>query len=143
MYHQISHDYEIEILIAVSMHDTDSMGVVWHGNYLKYFECAREALLNRHQLTYKAMIDSGICYPVVEQKINYRRFLSVTDKEIKIKAFIEEAATRLKIGYEAIASTGEIAAYGYTVQVAFDSRSNEMCYELPPIFKEQFPKCAL
>lgn len=143
MYHQVTHDYAIEIPISVSMHDTDSMGVVWHGNYLKYFERAREALLNKHHLNYTAMLNSGLCYPVVEEKINYRRFLCVTDNDVKIRAFIEEATTRLKIGYEAITSTGEIAAYGYTVQVAFDSRTKEMCYELPPIFKEEFPKCAL
>lgn len=34
---------QVEIPIKVRFSDTDAMGVVWHGNYLRFFEDAREA----------------------------------------------------------------------------------------------------
>ena len=33
--------------IVIPFHDNDPMGIVWHGNYFKYFEMARDALLER------------------------------------------------------------------------------------------------
>ncbi|HAH70834.1 MAG TPA: 4-hydroxybenzoyl-CoA thioesterase [Succinivibrionaceae bacterium] len=135
------HEYEEICQIAVSMHDTDSMGVVWHGSYLKYFERAREQLLSRHGITYKTMIDSGICYPIVEQKASYRRFITLKDGQIKVKAYIEEASARLKIGYEVYTEKGELACFGYTVQVALSVADKQMLYALPEIFSKEFPKC--
>ena len=40
MNYPLSHIAEIR----VNYFDTDQMGVVWHGNYIKYFEMAREEL---------------------------------------------------------------------------------------------------
>ena len=33
-----------EVEIEIPFHDVDSMKIVWHGNYAKYFEIARCAL---------------------------------------------------------------------------------------------------
>ena len=137
------HEYEEICSISISMHDTDSMGVVWHGRYLKYFERAREQLLSSHGITYKAMIDSGICYPIVEQKTSYRRFITLKDEKIQVKAFIVEACARLKIGYEVYTQKGELACFGYTIQVALSVDDQQMLYELPEVFSKEFPKCAL
>lgn len=137
------HEYEEICHINVSMHDTDSMGVVWHGSYLKYFEKAREQLLAAHKITYKAMIDSGICYPIVEQNASYRRFITLKDGSIQVKAFIVEVGPRLKIGYEVYTEKRELACFGYTIQVAFSVDDHQMLYELPEIFSKEFPKCAL
>ena len=46
-----------EIEIAVRFSEVDAMNVVWHGNYLKYFEDGREALGADHELNY---LDIGI-----------------------------------------------------------------------------------
>ena len=37
-----------EIELSPAFHDCDPMHVVWHGNYFKYFEIARCALLQRY-----------------------------------------------------------------------------------------------
>ena len=36
-----------EIEFDVAFHDVDMVGVVWHGHYLRYFENARWALMDR------------------------------------------------------------------------------------------------
>ncbi|WP_368860434.1 acyl-CoA thioesterase, partial [Klebsiella pneumoniae] len=49
----------VEVSITVPFHDVDAMEVVWHGNYFRYFEIAREALLDQFDYGYRAMRDSG------------------------------------------------------------------------------------
>ena len=41
---------EIELTIRFS--ETDAMGVVWHGNYLKFFEDAREYFGHKFGMSY-------------------------------------------------------------------------------------------
>ena len=38
-------EHQADVVLTVSFHDCDPMGVVWHGNYFRFFEIGREALL--------------------------------------------------------------------------------------------------
>ena len=53
------HELVEEITLAPAFHDCDPMQVVWHGNYFKYFEIARCALLQRYDYDYPQMQESG------------------------------------------------------------------------------------
>ena len=41
-----------DVIIEVPFHDVDTMHVVWHGHYLKYFEVARCKLLDQFNYNY-------------------------------------------------------------------------------------------
>ncbi len=130
--HRITkHTYEYEVVLPLSFHDTDAMGVVWHGNYLKYFEIAREGLLFSHNLDYRAMDDSGYIYPVIEEQIRYRKAIMVYDRQIRVKAYLMEVENRVKLGYEVFDGKGELAAFGYTIQVAVNADTREMSLVTP------------
>ncbi len=45
-------DFEAEIEIEIPFYDVDSAGIVWHGNYVKYFEVARCVLLDKLNYNY-------------------------------------------------------------------------------------------
>jgi len=49
-----------EVRIEVPFHDLDPAGYVWHGNYAKYLELARCALLKTFDYNYDAMVRSGL-----------------------------------------------------------------------------------
>lgn len=51
--------------------DTDKMGVVYHGNYLRLFEIARTELLRSIGLPYSVLEDSGYMLPVLESYAKY------------------------------------------------------------------------
>jgi acyl-CoA thioester hydrolase len=53
--------FSVRVEITIPFHDTDAMGVVWHGNYFRYFEIAREALLKQFNYGYRQMQASGLC----------------------------------------------------------------------------------
>lgn len=130
-------DLSHEITLSPAFHDLDPMDVVWHGNYVRYLEQARCALLARFQYDYPAMRDSGYAWPVVDLRLRYVRPL-VYGQAVIVRAIIVEWENRLKIDYVLRdATTGERLTKGYSVQVAVDMRTNEMCYECPPVLWER------
>ncbi|MFS8978031.1 acyl-CoA thioesterase [Cupriavidus necator] len=130
-------DLSHEITLSPAFHDLDPMDVVWHGNYVRYLEQARCALLARFQYDYPAMRDSGYAWPVVDLRLRYVRPL-VYGQAVIVRATIVEWENRLKIDYVLRdAATGERLTKGYSVQVAVDMRTNEMCYECPPVLWER------
>ncbi len=52
--------------------DTDSGGVVYYGNYLRYFERGRTEHLRHLGFTVREFEDQGLLFPVVRAEIDYR-----------------------------------------------------------------------
>jgi acyl-CoA thioester hydrolase len=61
----------VSVEIRVIYGDTDQMGVVYYGNYLRYFEAARGALLRASGLSYAEVERSGYLLPVIEAHVRY------------------------------------------------------------------------
>ena len=55
--------------IRVRYAETDAMGVVYHANYLPWFEIARIALLEKAHLSYRELDDQGFLLPVLEAQL--------------------------------------------------------------------------
>ncbi|WP_454726444.1 MULTISPECIES: acyl-CoA thioesterase [Cupriavidus] len=133
----MSPDLSHEITLSPAFHDLDPMNVVWHGNYVRYFEQARCALLERLHYDYPAMRDSGYAWPVVDMRVKYVGPLTYGQPFV-LRATIVEWENRLKIDYLVRdAATGRRLTKGYTIQVAVDMRSGEMCYVCPPVLWER------
>ncbi len=52
--------------------DTDAMGVVYYGNYLKLFELGRAELMRLYGMPYSEIEKMGILFPVVEVSCKYK-----------------------------------------------------------------------
>ena len=129
--------FTAEVSIKVPFHDVDSMNVVWHGNYFRYFEVAREALLDQFSYGYRAMQASGYVWPVVDTRVKYRDVVTF-EQQILVRASVEEFENRLKIGYQITdAASGKRTTTGYTIQVAVDAETGEMCYVSPAVLFER------
>lgn len=126
-----------EVHIDVPFHDVDSMGIVWHGHYAKYFEIARCALLDRLGYNYNQMLESGFGWPVIDMRIRYAQPLRFEQK-IKVRADLVEYENRLKIDYQVLdAQSGKRLTKGYSVQVAVDISNGEMLFASPPVVAEK------
>lgn len=126
-----------EIELTVPFHDIDMMGVVWHGNYFRYFEIAREALLNQFNYGYRQMKESGYVWPVVDTRVKYRDTLTF-EQRIRVRATLEEYENRLRIAYQIFdAVSGKRTTTGYTIQIAVEEKSREMCFVCPDILFER------
>ena len=119
--------------ITVEFFDCDPMQVVWHGNYLNYFEISRRLLLEKIGYSYNEMKDSGFTFPVVEISVKYLKPLRFKDR-IRIKAILMEYENCLRIKYEIHnAKTGDAITRGLSTQMAYDIKTDESCFVCPDI----------
>ncbi|HEY7885099.1 MAG TPA: thioesterase family protein [Cellvibrionaceae bacterium] len=131
---------QVAVDIIVPFYDVDSMDIVWHGHYIKYFEDARCRLLDAAGYNYLAMRDSGYGFPVVDIRVKYVRPASF-NRRIRVVATLEEYEVRLKIGYRITdIESGEVLTKGHSIQVAVDMAKGEMCFALPDIAREKLAK---
>lgn len=130
-------DLSCEIELTPAFCDIDVMGVVYHGNYVRYLELARSALLSRFDYNYPHMHASGYAWPVVDMHLKYVRPVRFEQK-IKVRATITEWENRLRIEYlMRDAATGQKLNTAYTIQVAVDVQTQEMCFVCPPVLWER------
>jgi acyl-CoA thioester hydrolase len=123
-----------EIEFAVEFYDVDPMQVVWHGNYVKYFEKARCALLDSIGYGYLQMIETGYAYPVTNINLKYIGSFKFGER-VRAKAILEEYENCLKIKYELRnAETGEIRTKGGSTQMAMKMDTGESCFVSPQVF---------
>lgn len=128
---------ETEIVIKANFYDLDPMGVVWHGNYARFFEQARCALLDRIGYNYVEMRESGYMWPIVRMNTKFIRPIRFS-QEIRVLCSLLEYENRLRMEYRVLdAETGEAIAEAETVQVAVAIGSNELCFESPPVLLEK------
>lgn len=121
------------VAIKVPFHDLDPVGIVWHGNYSKYFEIARCALLESFDYNYDRMAESGYAWPIIDLHLRYvkvARFGEVLNVEAKLR----EWEYRLRIDYLVTdAASGLRVCKGTSMQVAVDMRTREMCMRSPEV----------
>lgn len=121
---------------TIQFYHLDPMSVVWHGNYVRFFEDARCVLLDKLNYNYPQMQESGYVWPVVDMRLKYVRPVRFAQR-INIQATLQEYENRLKISYLiACAETGEKLTKGYTIQVAVEEKTGEMLYRSPDSFIE-------
>jgi len=65
------HKHQIQVRVRYS--ETDQMGVVYHGNYIPYFEIGRVEWLRNKGVSYKLMEESGVALPIVSMTLNYKK----------------------------------------------------------------------
>jgi acyl-CoA thioester hydrolase len=127
-------------LVEVPFHDVDAMNVCWHGNYLKYFEIGRAALLRAFDYDYLQMRDSGYLWPIVEAHLKYVR-PAIYGQQLEVRAQLLEYQNRLKIGYEIVdCASGARLTKGYTIQVAVDAATQELQVLSPPVVFEKLER---
>ena len=65
--------YKTEFQLRVRYGETDQMNVVYHANYITYFEVARTESIRELGFTYREMEAMGVEMPVTEIIIRYLR----------------------------------------------------------------------
>ena len=125
------------ITTTAQFYHLDPMEIVWHGNYVRFFEQARCALLDKLDYNYPQMRESGYGWPVVDIRVKYVRPVTFAQK-IVITAILKEYENRMKIDYLVTDSkTGEKLTKGFTIMVAVDMGTQEMCFVSPKIFLDK------
>ena len=122
-----------EVEMQVQFFDLDPMQIVWHGNYVKYLEVARCALLDKIDYNYEQMRASGYAWPIIDMHLRYAG-PAAFGQRLLLRAEIVEWENRLLIEYAITdAISGKRLNRATTTQVAVDIASGEMCFASPAI----------
>jgi acyl-CoA thioester hydrolase len=86
------------VQLRVRYSETDQMRVVYHGNYVPYFEIGRVEWLRNKGVSYKVLEDSGIALPIVSMTLNYKKSARYDDL-LTIKTQLK-SYSGVKIGFD-------------------------------------------
>lgn len=100
----------------VRFYETDGMSVVYHGNYLKWFEEARVEYMREGGVCLNDLLNEGIVFPVVEIHVKYLKSARYDDI-VLVKTYLREAdRAKLVFEYEVVReATGEVLTTGKSV----------------------------
>ncbi len=102
--------------------DTDRSQVVYHANYLRYFEFGRASLMRDVAYSYREIEESGYVYPIIEIGVTYYTPLYYDDAIcIHTRPAVLERV-RLRFDYVITnESTDEIVCKGFTRHCAVNA----------------------
>ncbi len=122
--------------LEIPFPDVDAAGIVWHGNYFRYFEAARAVLLRKIGYDYPQMRASGFAWPLVDCRARFVKPLTYA-REVRVEAGLVEWENRMRIEYVITdAAGGERLATGETVQCAVTLDTWELQLASPPALLE-------
>ena len=105
--------------VRVRYAETDQMGVVYHANYLVWFEVGRVEFMREHGLSYKEMeLEEGCMIAVVEAVARYRAPARY-DEELVIETELQSArGAVIRFEYRVVRpEDGVLLCEGHTVHV--------------------------
>ena len=105
--------------------DTDSMGVAYYANYLRWFEIGRTELFRSLGLPYIEIEQKGYFLPVSETHCKFKIFARYDDVLTIETSYDEKIKAGLKFNYLIFKDDeNEIYAEGYTRHPFLDSEGN-------------------
>ncbi len=120
------------------------MGVVWHGNYLKYFEDGREAFGKEFGIEYLDIYNQGFFTPIVRSEIDHKSPINFGERAKIITTLIPSKAAKMIFTYEIInLTTGKISAVGKTIQIFLSTENRELELYTPDFYIEWEKKMSL
>lgn len=122
---------EIQLLYA----DTDMMGVIYHANYLKWFELGRTQLIEDIGFSYLGMEESGYYAPVYNVTRTYKKSIRYGERAF-VNTWVEvNDGLKTIYGYSIVNGNDEICAEGTTTHIVVKKDNFR-----PVQFKKAFPE---
>ena len=120
--------------IKVRYSETDQMGVVYHANYLVWFEIGRTAFVEALGFQYHEMENHGVVSPIIPDDLNIKQPIRYGQQAF-VETWIEKYnGVRTTYGYRIIDEEDNVAVTGTTEHVIVQKDSFR-----PLSLKKQFP----
>jgi acyl-CoA thioester hydrolase len=126
-----------EARVRVRYAETDQMGVVYHSNYLIWFEVGRVEFIRQLGLNYKLMEDEGCGIAVVDVHVRYRAPARYDDELLIETRLLVARGAVIRFGYRILrVAEGLLLCEGETAHVVVGKDMNTR--SLPPKYAERF-----
>ena len=107
--------------ITVRYAETDMMGIVYHGNYLPWFEVGRTTLLKECGLPYRELEAQGYRLPVIELGTKFIKPALYDDTVTIITRLKERPTLRIHLEYE-VRRGDELLVTGFTTHAFINNQ---------------------
>ncbi|MGA2028294.1 MAG: thioesterase family protein [Syntrophobacteraceae bacterium] len=126
-----------EMHMKVAFHDLDPLQVVWHGNYLKFFDITRFGLFAARGIDlYTYMLEKHIVFPVTRTSLKHISPLRAFDEFI-CRATVTEAYYKIGMAFEIRKTdSGVLCTRGTSEQLAVSYPAMEMELAIPEDIRE-------
>jgi len=126
-----------EARVRVRYAETDQMGVVYHSNYLIWFEVGRVELIRQLGLNYKQMEEEGCGIAVVDVHVRYKAPARYDDELMIETRLLAARGAVVKFGYRILRITdGLLLCEGETMHVVVGMDMKKR--SLPPKYADRF-----
>ena len=121
----------------VRFSEVDSLRIVWHGNFLKYFEDGRDAWGAEFGLSFMEIYEQhGLLMPLVSTNLEFKYPLKYNETGLIETTFVNSRAAKAIFKFEIYdENRTQLKAKGETVQVFMDV-NNVLQLNTPPFFEE-------
>src|SRR5690554_2757962 len=119
--------------IRVRFTETDPLGIVWHGNYIQYFEDGREAFGREHGISYLEQKANGYTSPIVKSTCEHKLPLRYGDVATIKTIFVPSRAAKMIFKYKIYNPEGKEVCVGETIQV-FLNEDGKLSLTMPEFF---------
>jgi acyl-CoA thioester hydrolase len=120
--------------LNVKFSEVDLLGIVWHGNYIRFFEEGREAFGEEFDLRYLDIYKEGYITPIVQISLDYKRPLAYGDSMIIETTYVDCEAAKIIYDYKIFRNTDNaLVVSGSSTQV-FLNLERQLLLTSPPFF---------
>ncbi len=106
--------------------DTDQMGVVYYGNYGKFYEIGRSEMVRDMGFPYIELENRGIVMPVYSVESRYRKVIKY-DELITIETTVKDLPTaKMKFHHRIFNEDGSLAHEATVVLVFMDMQTHKL-----------------
>lgn len=140
--------YKEDALLSVSktfdvrFSEVDSLGIVWHGNYIIYFEDGREAFGIKHGISYLDVQKQGFTTPIVKSYCEHKLPLKYGESARIETSFVDSPAAKMIFRFRIFNTQDQLVCFGETTQVFLDKEGN-LVLNIPAFFENWKRKVGL
>ncbi len=121
--------------IEVRFNECDPLGIVWHGNYVKYLEDGREAFGKKYGLDYMDFYINGYATPIVHLQLDFKKTMQYKEIAQVEVTYRNTDAAKIIFDYVIRSETkNEIVCKATTIQVFVSNGSMQLSLVCPDIF---------
>lgn len=111
--------------IRVRYSETDQMGVVYHANYLPYFEIGRVEWLRNKGVSYKVLEESGVGLPIASLTLNYKKPARYDDLLTVKTKFKKYSGVKIELECEIWSDKNELLTTGHFILVFINLKTGK------------------
>lgn len=122
--------------VVIRFSECDALGMVWHGNYVKYFEDGREDFGRKFGLSYMDIYEkTSLAVPLVHVECDFKKMVGFGETILVETTMIDDPASKIMFEYTIFNKEKELVCKGKTIQVFLNMEKKELMITVPLFFE--------